>query len=203
MFEAIDAIAVAQGDDCDAVGDQRGVGGRKGDVVVAIDACAGPARGRIVFEAKSAKLSKNVAMAELSEALVRAQRRLCRARRRRRGQAPGAHASAAGVQRGQDVRRVRPRRGLPPPSRGGLRAGPRSRADGPRGRRRGRRRRAARRDRPRARGDGGRAAHQVPADQRRHRHRGGPLASSSRMAATVRAHLGQLHALLAAPSDGD
>ncbi len=69
VFEAIDAIAVAQGDDCDAVGDQRGVGGRKGDVVVGIDACAGPARGRIVFEAKSSKLSKNAALAELSEAL--------------------------------------------------------------------------------------------------------------------------------------
>ena len=39
---AIDAIAAAQGDDCDAVGDVRGEGGRKGDVVVAIDACAGP-----------------------------------------------------------------------------------------------------------------------------------------------------------------
>ncbi len=69
VFEAIDAIAVGQGDDCDAVGDQRGVGGRKGDIVVAIDACAGPARGRIVFEAKSGKLSKNAALAELSEAL--------------------------------------------------------------------------------------------------------------------------------------
>ncbi len=70
VFEAIDAIALAQGDDCDAVGDLRGVGGRKGDVVVAIDACAGPARGRIVFEAKSSKLSKNAALAELSEALA-------------------------------------------------------------------------------------------------------------------------------------
>ncbi len=69
VFEAIDAIAPAQGDDCDAVGDQRGVGGRKGDIVVGIDACAGPARGRIVFEAKSGKLSKNAALAELNEAL--------------------------------------------------------------------------------------------------------------------------------------
>ena len=32
VFEAVDAIARAQGDDCDAVGDLRGVGGRKGDV---------------------------------------------------------------------------------------------------------------------------------------------------------------------------
>jgi hypothetical protein len=70
VYEALDAIALAQGDDCDAVGDVRGVGGRKGDVVVAIDACAGPARGRIVFEAKNSKLSKNAALAELDEAMA-------------------------------------------------------------------------------------------------------------------------------------
>jgi hypothetical protein len=66
---AIDAIASAQGDDCEAVGDVRGEGGRKGDVVVAIDGCAGPARGRIVFEAKNSQLSRNRALAELDEAL--------------------------------------------------------------------------------------------------------------------------------------
>lgn len=66
---AIDTIAAAQGDDCEAVGDVRGEGGRKGDVVVAIDACAGPARGRIVFEAKNSQLSRNKALAELDEAL--------------------------------------------------------------------------------------------------------------------------------------
>jgi len=66
---AIDAIAGAQGDDCEAVGDLRGEGGRKGDVVVAIDACSGPARGRIVFEAKNAQLSRNKALSELDEAM--------------------------------------------------------------------------------------------------------------------------------------
>jgi hypothetical protein len=70
VFEALDALAAGHGDDCDAVGDVRGVGGRKGDVVVAIDACSGPARGRIVFEAKNSRLSKNVALAELDEALT-------------------------------------------------------------------------------------------------------------------------------------
>ena len=34
VFDAIDAIAGGAGDDCDAVGDLPGVGGRKGDVVV-------------------------------------------------------------------------------------------------------------------------------------------------------------------------
>ena len=69
VAEALQAIAAARGDDCDAVGDVRGEGGRKGDVVVAIDACTGPARGKIVFEAKSSKLSKNEALAELDGAL--------------------------------------------------------------------------------------------------------------------------------------
>ncbi|MGH2901591.1 MAG: hypothetical protein ACRDMZ_23145, partial [Solirubrobacteraceae bacterium] len=63
------ALAVARGDDCEAVGDLRGEGGRKGDVVVAIDACAGPARGKIVFEAKTTKLSRNEALAELDGAI--------------------------------------------------------------------------------------------------------------------------------------
>jgi hypothetical protein len=70
VFEALDAVAIAQGDDCDAVGDVGGVGGRKGDVVVALDACSGPARGRIVFEAKNSKLSKKQALAELDEAMT-------------------------------------------------------------------------------------------------------------------------------------
>jgi hypothetical protein len=70
VAEALDAIAMARGDDCDAVGDVRGTGGKVGDVVVSIDACAGPARGRIVFEAKNSKKSKNEAMAELDAALA-------------------------------------------------------------------------------------------------------------------------------------
>jgi hypothetical protein len=70
VYEALDAISVAQGDDCDAVGDVRGVGGKKGDVVVALDACGGPARGRIVFEAKNSKLSKKQALADLDEAMT-------------------------------------------------------------------------------------------------------------------------------------
>ena len=68
VFEALDGLAGAQGDDCDAVGDETGVGGKKGDVVVAIDACNGPARGRIVFEAKDRRLSKKAALQELDDA---------------------------------------------------------------------------------------------------------------------------------------
>jgi hypothetical protein len=70
VFDAVDAIAGAQGDDCDAVGDLPGVGGRKGDVLVAVEGCSGPARGRIVFEAKTSQVPKKRALAELDEAMA-------------------------------------------------------------------------------------------------------------------------------------
>ena len=70
VADAVDAVAAARGDDCDAVGDLRGTGGRKGDVLVGVDGCAGPARGRIVFEAKNSRRSRNEALAELDEAMA-------------------------------------------------------------------------------------------------------------------------------------
>src|SRR4051794_5291912 len=70
VAEAVDAIARGMGDDCDAVGDFRGLGGRKGDVVVDIDGCSGAARGRIVFEAKNSRRSRKEALAELEEAMA-------------------------------------------------------------------------------------------------------------------------------------
>jgi hypothetical protein len=70
VYDAVDAIAGGQGDDCDAVGDLPGVGGRKGDVLVGIDGCNGPARGRIVFEAKNSQVPKKRAIAELDEAMA-------------------------------------------------------------------------------------------------------------------------------------
>jgi hypothetical protein len=69
VLEAVEGIAQGHGDDCDGVGDLRGVGGRKGDVVVDIDGCAGRPRGRIVFEAKNSRRSRNEALAELDEAM--------------------------------------------------------------------------------------------------------------------------------------
>ena len=69
VLEALEGIASGHGDDCDGVGDLRGVGGRKGDVVVDIDGCAGRPRGRIVFEAKNSRRSRNEAIAELDEAM--------------------------------------------------------------------------------------------------------------------------------------
>jgi hypothetical protein len=70
VFDALDAIAGAQGDDCDAVGDTQGVGGRKGDVLVGIEGCSGPARARIVFEAKNSQVPRKKALAELDEAMA-------------------------------------------------------------------------------------------------------------------------------------
>jgi hypothetical protein len=70
VFDAVDAIAQGQGDDCDAVGDLRGTGGRKGDVLVAIEGCSGPARGSIVFEAKTSQVPRKRALEELDEAMA-------------------------------------------------------------------------------------------------------------------------------------
>jgi len=70
VAEAVDAIACAQGDVAEAVGDVQGASGKTGDVVVAIDAASGPARGRIVFEAKDRRLSKPGALAELDRAMA-------------------------------------------------------------------------------------------------------------------------------------
>lgn len=65
VFEALDTIAAVQGDDCDAVGDTKGATRKTGDIVVGLEACRGPARGRVVFEAKNSRLSKPEAMREL------------------------------------------------------------------------------------------------------------------------------------------
>jgi hypothetical protein len=70
VAEALDEIAVAQGDDCDAVGDHLGTGGRKGDVLVGLDGCAGPPRGRIVFEAKHSQVARKKALEELDQAMA-------------------------------------------------------------------------------------------------------------------------------------
>jgi hypothetical protein len=70
VFDALDAIAGAQGDDCEAVGDLQGVGGRKGDVLIGIDGCAGPPRARVVFEAKHSQVPRKRALGELDEAMA-------------------------------------------------------------------------------------------------------------------------------------
>jgi hypothetical protein len=70
VADAVDELALAQGDVAEAVGDLKEATGKVGDVVVAIDACNGPARGRIVIEAKDSRLSKPKALEELDRALA-------------------------------------------------------------------------------------------------------------------------------------
>jgi chromosome segregation ATPase len=71
VAEAVDEIALAQGDVAEAVGDLKEATGKVGDVVVAIDACNGPARGRLVFEAKDRqRLSGPKALKELDDAIA-------------------------------------------------------------------------------------------------------------------------------------
>jgi hypothetical protein len=67
---AVDALALPLGDDCEAVGDLKESTGKKGDVVVSIGACHGPAEGRIVFEAKNSRLSRPEALRQLDDARV-------------------------------------------------------------------------------------------------------------------------------------
>jgi len=70
VFEALDDIAHGHGDTAEPVGDVREATGKVGDVVVGVDGCRGPARGRIVFEAKNAQLSRPGALRELDAALA-------------------------------------------------------------------------------------------------------------------------------------
>ena len=70
VADAVDGIAIAQGDVAEAVGDMTEASGKVGDVVVAIDGCNGPARGRIVIEAKDRRLSGPKALGEMDQAMA-------------------------------------------------------------------------------------------------------------------------------------
>ena len=69
--DAIERIASARGD-CAAHTGGEGAegGGKKGDTLVELGAADGPSLGRIVFEAKDKKLSKNAAWAELNDGMA-------------------------------------------------------------------------------------------------------------------------------------
>jgi hypothetical protein len=71
VHEAIERIAASRGDCATHTGgEQAEGGGRKGDTMVELEAAEGPSAGRIVFEAKDKKLSKNQAWAELNESMA-------------------------------------------------------------------------------------------------------------------------------------
>ena len=166
VYAVLDEVAVRQGDDCDSVGDLKGPTGKTGDVVVAIEGCTGPARGRIVFEAKASRLSKPKAVEELD-----------RARTERNADyavlvVPDEERIPARMHElreyGGDKLVVcfDPEEGSTPLARGRLQARPGARADGPRRGRGRRRRRDPRGDRARHRRDGRRTARQAAAHRR-------------------------------------
>ena len=67
VHEAVERIAAARGDCASHTGAEGAEGGgKKGDTLIELGAADGPACGRIVFEAKDKKLSKNAAWAELN-----------------------------------------------------------------------------------------------------------------------------------------
>lgn len=71
VHAALERIADGRGDAALHVGDEKNeAGGKKGDVVVELDAANGTPAGRIVFEVKDKRLSRNDAWAELNGALA-------------------------------------------------------------------------------------------------------------------------------------
>jgi hypothetical protein len=69
-FLAIEAVAAGRDDVAHHVGDEQAVGGgKRGDVVVELDAATGAPTGRLVFEIKDERLSKRDAWAVLNDAL--------------------------------------------------------------------------------------------------------------------------------------
>ena len=70
IHDAVERIARSRGDSATHTGgEQAEGGGRKGDTLIELDAAEGPSAGRMVFEAKDKKLSKNQSWAELNEGM--------------------------------------------------------------------------------------------------------------------------------------
>ena len=69
-FDLVEQMATGRGDVAHHVGDERSAsGGKKGDIVIEIDAASGAPKARIAIDAKDEKLSKNAAWAVLNDAL--------------------------------------------------------------------------------------------------------------------------------------
>ncbi len=92
VHDAVERIAGPRGDVASHTGgEQAEGGGKKGDTLVELGGADGPATGRVVFEAKDKKLSKNEAWTELNHGMAARAACLWRARGCRRG------ASAVGA----------------------------------------------------------------------------------------------------------
>jgi len=71
VFGAIETIAALRGDSATHTGAEAAEGGgKKGDVLVELGAGSGVSSGRVVFEVKDKRLSKNAAWAELNAAMA-------------------------------------------------------------------------------------------------------------------------------------
>jgi len=69
-FDVVEELAARRGDVAIHVGDERSAsGGKRGDIVIELEAAHGPARGRIAIDAKDERLSKNKAWSVLNGAL--------------------------------------------------------------------------------------------------------------------------------------
>jgi hypothetical protein len=67
----LEILAAGQGDAAHHVGDATSeAGGKRGDTVIELGACTGPAIATLVFEAKNRKLSRNDAWIELNSAMA-------------------------------------------------------------------------------------------------------------------------------------
>ena len=70
-FDLVESMAAARGDVAHHVGDERsGSGGKRGDILIELDAGSGASKGRIAIEAKDEKLSKTRAWETLDAALT-------------------------------------------------------------------------------------------------------------------------------------
>ena len=70
-FEVLEHLAAARGDIAHHVGDERSaMGGKRGDIVIELEAASGQPKGRIAIDAKDEKLSKKKAWEALNQALV-------------------------------------------------------------------------------------------------------------------------------------
>jgi hypothetical protein len=70
VFDVLADLAGARGDVAHHVGDLPSLsGGKRGDILVEIEAAGGPAKGRIAFDAKDERLSKNEAWRTLNASL--------------------------------------------------------------------------------------------------------------------------------------
>ena len=69
-FEVVETLASTRGDVAHHVGDARSAaGGKRGDIVIELDAASGEVKGRIAIDAKDEKLSKNRAWEVLNASL--------------------------------------------------------------------------------------------------------------------------------------